>query len=50
MTVLGAVLGLIIGITMGLLGGGGSILTVPIFVYVLGIAPKSGWKPSPSRG
>lgn len=41
MTVLGGVLGLIVGITMGLLGGGGSILTVPIFVYVLGIAPKS---------
>ncbi len=41
MTLLGAVLGLIVGITMGLLGGGGSILTVPIFVYVLGIAPKS---------
>ena len=41
MTLLGAVLGLVVGITMGLLGGGGSILTVPIFVYVLGIAPKS---------
>ena len=41
MTFLGAVLGLVVGITMGLLGGGGSILTVPIFVYVLGIAPKS---------
>ena len=41
MTFLGAILGLIVGITMGLLGGGGSILTVPIFVYVLGIAPKS---------
>src|SRR5688500_5422597 len=41
MTLLGAVLGLVVGVTMGLLGGGGSILTVPIFVYVLGIAPKS---------
>ena len=41
MTVLGGILGLVVGITMGLLGGGGSILTVPIFVYVLGIAPKS---------
>jgi len=30
----------IIGLTLGLLGGGGSILTVPVFVYVLGIAPK----------
>ena len=41
MTLLGAVLGLVVGITMGLLGGGGSILAVPIFVYILGIAPKS---------
>lgn len=30
----------LIGLTLGLLGGGGSILTVPVFVYVLGIAPK----------
>lgn len=28
-----------IGITLGLIGGGGSILTVPIFVYLLGIDP-----------
>jgi uncharacterized membrane protein YfcA len=32
--------GLLIGATLGLLGGGGSVLTVPIFVYVLGFAPK----------
>lgn len=32
--------GLLIGATLGLLGGGGSILTVPIFVYVLGFGPK----------
>ena len=30
---------LIIGIVLGLIGGGGSILTVPIFVYLLGIEP-----------
>lgn len=29
----------IIGITLGLLGGGGSILTVPVLVYLLGLAP-----------
>ena len=29
----------IIGITLGLIGGGGSILTVPILVYLLGIEP-----------
>ena len=30
---------LLIGIVLGLIGGGGSILTVPVFVYVLGIEP-----------
>lgn len=32
--------GVLIGTTLGLLGGGGSVLTVPIFVYVLGFDPK----------
>ncbi len=40
MTALGLGLGALIGLSLGLLGGGGSILTVPIFVYVLGIAAK----------
>jgi uncharacterized membrane protein YfcA len=31
----------LIGLSLGLLGGGGSVLTVPVFVYLLGIAPKS---------
>ena len=30
----------LIGVSLGLLGGGGSILTVPVLVYVLGYAPK----------
>ncbi|HRK07457.1 MAG TPA: sulfite exporter TauE/SafE family protein [Pseudobdellovibrionaceae bacterium] len=30
---------LLMGITLGLVGGGGSILTVPILVYLFGIAP-----------
>ena len=29
-----------IGIVLGLIGGGGSILTIPIFVYILGIHPE----------
>ena len=41
MSGLGISLGLLIGLSMGLLGGGGSILTVPIFVYVLGFDPKA---------
>ena len=30
---------LLIGVVLGLIGGGGSILTVPIFVYVLDVEP-----------
>jgi len=39
--VLGYFLALLIGLSLGLLGGGGSILTVPILVYVLDMAPKT---------
>lgn len=34
------VLAALIGLLLGLLGGGGSILTVPVFVYVAGIDAK----------
>lgn len=37
--ILGYIGALIVGLTLGLLGGGGSILTVPIMVYLLGINP-----------
>jgi hypothetical protein len=37
--VLGYIGALIIGIVLGLIGGGGSILTVPILVYILSISP-----------
>jgi uncharacterized membrane protein YfcA len=37
---LGLALAALIGLTLGLLGGGGSILTVPVLVYVLGFAAK----------
>ncbi len=40
MTALGAAFAVLIGLLLGLLGGGGSVLTVPVFVYLLGIAPK----------
>ncbi|WP_299362791.1 sulfite exporter TauE/SafE family protein [Winogradskyella sp.] len=40
---LGEILGysgaLIVGLVLGLIGGGGSILTVPIFVYFIGLNP-----------
>jgi uncharacterized protein len=40
MSLLGVALAAVIGLTLGLLGGGGSILTVPIFVYLLGYGAK----------
>lgn len=40
MIALAAALSLLIGLSLGLLGGGGSILTVPILVYILGIDAK----------
>lgn len=36
MTALAAVVGLVIGATLGALGGGGAVLTVPALVYLLG--------------
>lgn len=41
MTFLGLLLSVLAGATAGLLGGGGSILMVPLLVYALGLAPKS---------
>jgi uncharacterized membrane protein YfcA len=38
--VLGLALALVVGLSLGLLGGGGSVLTVPIFVYVMGFEAK----------
>ena len=40
MPALGLALAALIGISLGLLGGGGSILTVPVLVYALGVAAK----------
>ena len=37
---IGYLLAIVIGFTLGTLGGGGSILTVPVFVYALGYDPK----------
>lgn len=37
--ILGYIGALVVGLTLGLLGGGGSILTVPILVYLLGVNP-----------
>jgi len=37
---LGFALAALVGLSLGLLGGGGSIMTIPVFVYVLGFGPK----------
>lgn len=37
--ILGYIGAVLIGVTLGLIGGGGSILTVPILVYLLGVDP-----------
>ena len=40
MVVLAGFLAIFIGVAVGLLGGGGSILTTPLLVYVLHFDPK----------
>ena len=39
--IIGYVLAGSIGLSLGLIGGGGSILAVPILIYVMGVAPKA---------
>jgi len=39
MEIIGYIASLVIGISLGLIGGGGSILTVPVLVYLFGVNP-----------
>lgn len=39
MHLLGYIASLLIGVSLGLIGGGGSILTLPVMVYLFGISP-----------
>ncbi|NJK28006.1 MAG: sulfite exporter TauE/SafE family protein [Coleofasciculaceae cyanobacterium SM2_3_26] len=39
--IVGHLLAIAIGISLGLLGGGGSILAVPTLIYVVGLTPKA---------
>lgn len=41
MLALAVALSVLIGLSLGLLGGGGSMLTMPILIYVFGVEPKS---------
>jgi uncharacterized membrane protein YfcA len=40
MSPVGLLLSVVIGVSLGFFGGGGSILTVPLLVYVFGLEPK----------
>jgi uncharacterized membrane protein YfcA len=39
MIILGYVLAVLVGVSLGLIGSGGSILSVPILVYIMGVEP-----------
>lgn len=39
MEIIGYIASIIIGLSLGLIGGGGSILTVPVLVYLFGVSP-----------
>jgi uncharacterized membrane protein YfcA len=39
MIIVGYFASLLIGLSLGLIGGGGSILTVPVLVYLFGVDP-----------
>lgn len=39
--VAGPLAAVLIGLSLGMLGGGGAVLTVPVFVYLLGVPAKS---------
>ncbi len=40
MEIIGFILSILIGISLGLIGSGGSILTIPILVYILHVSPS----------
>ncbi len=40
MEIMGYLASILIGISLGLIGGGGSILTVPVLVYLFGESPE----------
>ena len=39
MEIIGYIASAVVGVTMGLIGGGGSILTIPILVYLFAVSP-----------
>ena len=47
MELIGYIMAVAIGISLGLIGGGGSILAVPVLAYLFGMDEKSR-RPTPS--
>jgi hypothetical protein len=43
--ILSAVSGFVVGFTLGLIGGGGSILAIPLLLYFVGQANLGGYSP-----
>lgn len=41
MEIIGFALGTLIGISLGIIGSGGSILTIPILVYIMSVSPSN---------
>ncbi len=41
MEIIGFILGILIGVSLGLIGSGGSILTIPVLVYLMHIIPST---------
>ena len=39
MEIIGYIASILVGVVLGLLGGGGSILSIPILVYLFGVEP-----------
>jgi len=39
--IVGAALSLLIGVVLGMLGGGGAILTLPMLIYAIGVEPRA---------
>ncbi|MBL0050650.1 MAG: sulfite exporter TauE/SafE family protein [Bacteroidetes bacterium] len=39
MEIIGFLLAILVGVSLGLIGSGGSILTVPVLVYIMGVEP-----------
>ena len=47
--VLGIASGVVVGFSLGLVGGGGSILAVPLLIYLVGVPSAHAWRSARAR-